>query len=513
MPLEQVDPAEIAEPTGLNLTNVHQFFSCAIRALHDALEDHAAPQLARAPGAPGRTITLILLRMAARRGISIPSGARHDLTDVPPGDGPATPSVSGSVAGTPGRFARGERLRFGGLAAIGVAAGISALFSAYYNADVWVPLGLGLVVVAAAATLARPPRLTLPVILVLLGLSGLGLLSLISGSWSQGVEQAIVAGNRWLVYAALFLLTVVLVHDQRSATALLVAVGIGIAVVAVSLLARMLGSDPGAVFLYGRLNLPLGYVNGEGCVFAMACWLSLALAERRRPVLAGAGAGATVAFGCMALLSQSRGALIATGVSVVVALLLVPGARRRLLALAAIAAGIALASGPVLRVYSVGQTGLLPSSVAHSAAGAILGASAATGVLWGLIVAIGEVVARRGGTMRVAARRTATVAAVAVVALPSAAALIRISSIERAVSTQWQAFVHLSAPVSASVASTRLFSGAGNRYDYWRVAWNVFLHHPLAGVGAGNYTQYYYLERRTTEAIQNPHSIELQTLS
>lgn len=396
---------------------------------------------------------------------------------------------------------------------IGLGSGISALFSAYYSADVWVPLGLVLVVVAAAAALARPPRVTRPVLLVLLGLSGLGLLSLVSGSWSHGVEQAIVAGNRWLVYAALFLLTAVLVRDQRSAMALLVAVSIGIAVVAAIVLARMLGSDPGALFLYGRLNLPLGYVNGEGCVFAMACWLSLALAERRQPVLAGVGAGATVAFGCLALLSQSRGALIATGVSILVALLVIPGVRHRLLALAAIAAGIALASGPVLRVYAVGQAGLLPPSVAHSAVGAILGASAATGVLWGLIVATGEAFARRGGRVEVTARRTATLAAVAVVALPSAAALIRISSIERVVRTQWQAFVHLSAPASASAASTRLFSGAGNRYDYWRVAWNVFLHHPLAGVGAGNYTAYYYLERRTTEAIQNPHSIELQTLS
>jgi tetratricopeptide (TPR) repeat protein len=190
----------------------------------------------------------------------------------------------------------------------------------------------------------------------------------------------------------------------------------------------------------------------------------------------------------------------------------IPGVRRRLLALAAIAGGIALAWSPVVKVYSTGQAGLPPTSVIHSAAVAVLAASAATGVLWGLIVALRSAAAHRGGELAAAARRAATIAAVAAVALPVAGGLIRISSIEHTVSTQWHAFVDLK-PASASGASTRLFTGAGNRYDYWRIAWNVFLHHPLAGVGAGNYVQYYFVQRSTTEAIQNPHSIELQTLS
>jgi hypothetical protein len=69
--------------------------------------------------------------------------------------------------------------------------------------------------------------------------------------------------------------------------------------------------------------------------------------------------------------------------------------------------------------------------------------------------------------------------------------------------------VHL----SPSPGSTRLFSGGGNRYDYWRVAVLEFRSEPLIGVGAGNYQPGYYLHRRTTEDIQQPHSIELQTLA
>jgi tetratricopeptide (TPR) repeat protein len=41
----------------------------------------------------------------------------------------------------------------------------------------------------------------------------------------------------------------------------------------------------------------------------------------------------------------------------------------------------------------------------------------------------------------------------------------------------------------------------------------VFTSHPVVGVGAGGYTVAYYKQRRTTEAIENPHSIELELLA
>lgn len=103
--------------------------------------------------------------------------------------------------------------------------------------------------------------------------------------------------------------------------------------------------------------------------------------------------------------------------------------------------------------------------------------------------------------------------AIVLLAAPVIAAAVRRSSLETTVRKQWDAFVHLSGASASSDAQTRLFSGAGNRYDYWRVAWDAFKAHPIAGVGAGNYPQSYYLHRRTQESIQNPHSLELQVLS
>ena len=60
---------------------------------------------------------------------------------------------------------------------------------------------------------------------------------------------------------------------------------------ALSVLVRLLGGDPAALFLGGRLNSPLGYINGEGCLFVMGLWLCMAAAESRRAAVAGAGAG------------------------------------------------------------------------------------------------------------------------------------------------------------------------------------------------------------------------------
>ena len=90
---------------------------------------------------------------------------------------------------------------------------------------------------------------------------------------------------------------------------------------------------------------------------------------------------------------------------------------------------------------------------------------------------------------------------------------------DAAISKQWHAFVHLAepgestTPASAAATRSRLLSGAGNRYDYWRIAWHVWREHPLAGMGAGNYPRPYFERRSTTEDVQQPHSLELQVLS
>jgi hypothetical protein len=79
-----------------------------------------------------------------------------------------------------------------------------------------------------------------------------------------------------------------------------------------------------------------------------------------------------------------------------------------------------------------------------------------------------------------------------------------------AVSRQWDAFTKLQV---AGTQKTRFLSGGGNRYDYWRIAADEFKDQPLRGVGAGSYQFTYFKDRRTTEDIRQPHSLELQQLA
>ena len=82
----------------------------------------------------------------------------------------------------------------------------------------------------------------------------------------------------------------------------------------------------------------------------------------------------------------------------------------------------------------------------------------------------------RSGQQAALLQRFATALAVVVLIVPAGAVLVRHSSIERTISRQWHSFVRLSNPTgdlgtSGAGARSRLLSGGGYRYDYWRVAW------------------------------------------
>ena len=425
-----------------------------------------------------------------------------------------TQEIEESEGASAGRLSLSKRA-VAALVVLGLGAGVSPFFFTYYDASKWVPIGLGVAIVCAITIVMRPRRPAGPAALSLVGLLGLGILSLSSSAWAESVENAVVSGNRWLVYGALLLLLLALVsHDRRSAV-LMGAVSLGICAVALSVLVRLLGDDPGSLFLNGRLNSPLGYINGEGCLFAMGVWPGVAIAESRRGPAAGAGLALATLMACLAVLSQSRGTAIALAASLVAVFALVPGRTRRGYAMLLLAAGVAAAAPSLLHVYEHRVLGAIHPGDAHAAGRAALFAALAVGALWALATraldGIPERTRTRAGTV---GSRLLLVPVLAVLVL----ALASFHRIESEASKQYHAFIHLSEPgenttTSATLARTRLLSGAGNRYDYWRIAWRLFEAHPLIGVGAGNYPRYYFARRATTEDVQQPHSIEMQVLS
>ena len=400
------------------------------------------------------------------------------------------------------------------LIVLGLGAGLSPFFFAYYDASVWVPVGLGIVLACAMGVVARPMCPDGPAALALGGLLGLGVWSLASTAWAESVENAVVSGNLWLVYGALLLLMLVLLRSERRSAVLLGAAGLGVTAVAISVLARLLGGDPGSLFLGGRLNLPLGYINGEGCLFVIGFWLCFAAAETRRALLAGPAAGMATLMACLAILSQSRGTALAMLGSLIVVVALTPGRTRRIYGLLVLAGGVAVAAPDLLHISDHTVAGSVPTGVGHAAGRSALLAALAVGAVWALLTwALGLL--RSRDVLRV--RRVAAWLLVIPVVLALAVAAGSANRIEHDARDQWHAFTHLTEPTAAagssSASQTRLLSGAGNRYDYWRIAWHVWREHPVLGVGAGNYARSYYQQRATTEDIQQPHSIELQALS
>jgi UDP-GlcNAc:undecaprenyl-phosphate GlcNAc-1-phosphate transferase len=418
------------------------------------------------------------------------------------------------------------------IALIGLGAGLSPFWFAYYGAGVWAPIGLGIVLLCAVGLLGRPMRPSPPAMMAIAGVLGVGVWSLCSTSWTESVEGAIVEGNRWLAYGALLLLMVVLVRSQRRAALLLAAVGAGVIAVALSVLVRLLGHDPGTLFLGGRLNSPLGYINGEGCLFAMGFWLCMAAAETRRGLIAGPAAGMATLMASLTLLTQSRGTALAMLVALMVVVALVPGRARRVYALLAVGAGIALAAPAALHVYSSSHGGGVSVDIGHAAGRALLAASLGVAVVWALLCECWRLMSVRSAMPR-SARTAGSALLVAPMLVAVVLALGSAHSLDREARAQWRAFTHLTGSEVASStespstarASTggsassspegrsRLLSGAGNRYDYWRIAWRLWTEHPVIGVGGDGYSRYYYERRATTEDIDQPHSVELELLS
>jgi UDP-GlcNAc:undecaprenyl-phosphate GlcNAc-1-phosphate transferase len=417
------------------------------------------------------------------------------------------------------------------LALLGLGAGLSPFWFGYYGSGVWVPLGLVIVALCAIACIARPMRPGAPATLVVFGLLGFGVWSLCSTAWTESVEGAVTQANRWLVYGALLLLFVLLVRSERRARLLLLAAAMGAGAVALSVLARLLGSDPAALFLGGRLNSPLGYINGEGCLFGMGFWLFLAAAESRRALVAGPAMAMATLMACLALLTQSRGTALAIGAVLLVVMAFVPGRPRRAYALFTVAGALAITGSTLLHVYSSTSAGTVSTEAAHAAGRAALGGALGAGAFWALLTAAWRWLRSRPD-LHARARTAGTLALAIPVLAVAALALAATNTIEREARTQWSSFVHLgtseetssstTAPSTAARraataapvhGSTRLLSGGGNRYDYWRIAWRLWSEHPFLGVGGSGYSRYYYERRATTEDIDQPHSIELEALS
>ena len=390
------------------------------------------------------------------------------------------------------------------------AAAAAPFFEGYYHPRLWIPGALVVVVMLTVGLIAAPVRLTRPALLFLGGVAALMALSLFSAVWADSIEAAVTEANRLALYLALTGLLLVVLRTDAAAAWLVGGLAAAVAAGGAVVIARMLGSEPTDLFIGGRLDEPLGYINGQAAFLLLGGWCCLAVAEQRRSaLLAGAGMAGAALLAALLMLSQSRGVALAALASIMVVLAIVPGRLRRVAALAVLGTGVALAGPPLLAVYQAARSGSLrrrrrprrgEGGVDRRGAqrprlGRSDGPTASGGVHDGARAPVRD--RRPGGRCSRGGRRGG-----------------RGARLHRRLGRTPVPGVHARRRAGPATASaSRLASGSGNRYDYWRIAWRTFEDRPLLGVGAGNYDRPYFKLRATEEDVTQPHSVELQVLS
>ena len=384
----------------------------------------------------------------------------------------------------------------------------------------WAPGAIVLLALLGLALVALPPlrwtALPATVRVAALTLGAFTAWSLLSIAWADDGGVALEGADRTLLYLVAFLLFAL--WPQRPATAAWV-LGLwtfGIGAIAVVTLVRIGAvADPATLFDGDRLTEPVGYANAEAAMWLMALWPAVTLAASRRvpwPVRGIAAALAVVVLD-VALLSQSRGSILALPVCAVLLVAIVPG---RLRTIAVLIPVLGAAAAAVPKVLDVGD------ALDGTDAGAVQdAASAVTSTVLLLALAAGVVVALVAAweTLRPPAPATAarvrkawTVVVVAGAFLGAVGGLVAIGNPADRLDSAWHSFKGGYDDNTGS--GSRLTSGLGsNRYDFYRVALDLFADHPIAGVGADNFFQDYLQRGDSNETPRNPHNLALRTLA
>ena len=388
-----------------------------------------------------------------------------------------------------------------------------------YPVTHWAPGGLIVLVlvgIALGLVRLRAADVPTPVLIALGALAAYTALSFLSILWAAVPGDAWEGADRTLLYLLVFALFAC--WRQRGASAALLLAAWTLALVALAAFTALHVNATGGAGLQallpeGRLVYPSGYPNANAAQWLMAFWPAVLLARSERLPwgVRGLLAGGSVLLADVALLSLSRGSLYATPVMLVLVFALLPGRTRTFAVLVPVAAGIGAAAPAVLGVGEHLKNGAVTTAAVHSATVATFAAAVAVG----LVVALGAAAETRRsfsqaalGRMRTGLRGVAIVTLVAVLA----GGLVAAGNPVTRIRDGWDSFK--GGYGANSTAGDRLLSGLGsNRYDFYRVALDEFLAHPLVGIGADNFQQQYLAHGRSEETPHYPHSVELRTLA
>ncbi len=391
-----------------------------------------------------------------------------------------------------------------------------------YPVTHWAPGGLIVLALLGLALWAvglRVDDVPTPVKIALGCLAAYTALSFASILWAAVPGDAWEGANRTLLYLLVFALLALWPQRGRSAALLLggwTLAMIGLAAFVALHVNAVAGSPARLASLLpgGRLVYPSGYANANAAQWLMAFWPALLLAREARLhwSVRGLLAGGAVLLAGVALLSVSRGSLYATPVMLVLVFALLPGRVRTFALLVPVAVGIAASAPSVLRVGELLEGRRNAEAAVHTATTATLLAA----LVVGLAVALGAAIEqRRLFSASTVGRVHWVVGALAILALVAilAGGVVVVGNPVTRAQHAWDTFKSEKG-YAANSTGNRLTSGLGSsRYDFYRVALDEFLRHPLLGIGADNFQQQYLAHGRSEETPHYPHSVELRTLA
>ena len=434
---------------------------------------------------------------------------------------PETLSPAGGRSGRLLTLLRANPTLIPALAAIGIFVTLGGSEAGFYptrNAQNpglgWYPATVLLFALLIAAVIAVPPvpPIPRPVLFALALLGAFTLWSYLSITWAEQQGVAWDGANRTALYLLVFALFSLWPMTARAGMVLLGALGLGIAGLGlVELLKADASAEPLLYFIGARFAEPAGYINANVALWTIGLWPCLFLASAREvnPVLRGLALGGAGLLGCLALLGQSRGWVLAVPLAALLFVAIVPDRARALAALASVAVAVFAAKGPLLAVHDsftdAGFDGLLAEATTT-----IVLLAAGLAVL-GLLAALVDRRVRLTGAQSRTVNRAAVAALVAVVLGAGAAAVVATGNPATELSDAWKTFKDVG---EAEDAGGSRFSTVGtNRYDFWTVAWDLFREQPLTGIGSENFQQDYLARAKSTEQPRYPHSLQLGILS
>ena len=356
----------------------------------------------------------------------------------------------------------------------------------------WLLAAIGLATASGPLPKSTPGRLAVGGLAALTALVGLSIL------WAPIAGTAQADLQRLLLYLGAMVAGVTLLRGRLGLRTVEPALGAGILVVILYALSdRLL---PGLVdqaasrSAAGRLEQPLTYWNAMGALAAVGLVLALRVAgdRTRERWLALAGAASAVPLAVGVYLSFSRGALLALLLGVLV--LVTASADRAQLRVvgSSIAAGVLACVG----------AGILP------AVRALEGSESSREIqgllMLGLLIVLSAASALAAGRLRRAAEPGEFRVPALVVAGLAAVLVGGVLVVASGSGSQ-------DGQPRVGADTRRLASFESNRYEYWKVAGEMFVARPLIGEGSGSFRVVWRKDRTIDDPALDAHSIVVET--